>query len=111
MESQGGEIACYVSPSVEAQNFASTITGSTLASYAQVQEYAATEKSNMGAQHARPRQNQVSTATTSVSTTAKNIHARTVAEKVYACTGKESTDAKPARRPTKLEPTTLRQPW
>ena len=108
---KGGETACCVSPLVEAHHFASTITRNGLANYAQAQEFAATEKSNILVQHAKSRQDQ-GTTTASVSITAKNILARTVAEKGYASTGQKSTDAKYARQPKKLEQTTMtRQPW
>jgi hypothetical protein len=111
---KGGAIACYVSPLVEAQNFASTIGRNGLASFAQVPEFAATEKSNIIANHARLQQKQQDHVNLSVDviTTAQNICARIVCgQKAGASTGIITSAAKNARGPKKLEQTTtMRQP-
>ena len=51
---KGGANACFASPLVEAHHFAITVAKSGRASYAQAQEFAVTEKSNIRAQHAGP---------------------------------------------------------
>ena len=110
---KGGAIACYASPLVEAQNFASTIGRNGLASFAQVPEFAATEKSNIIANHARPQQRQQDHVNPSVDviTTAQNMCARTAhGTKAGASTGIIMSAAKNAREPKKLEQTTSRQP-